>query len=204
MNQLLELTPEKLNEIYSNEKLRNDVAFAHGCLNSRGEFLYKKTCSYPVEYKVTDEQIKIANEERLRAKQQTIKDNEGKLMFVGMGMTYEPRYEDDVCNHRVRTEFMNSKGRLFFIEFGTGSKYDEMRIDHAIDRDLENKCKENRTNDQPYNNYKGLERMNNLPKYTKRNILNFVNSHFDCNFKEIVIDNYNVSPSDFISVSPKN
>lgn len=135
MKQLIELTPEKFAEIYTSEKFRNEVAFAHGC-KYEGRPEYKKTCSYPVEYIVTEAQIAEATKERERAKIQTVKDNEGKLMFVGMGMEYAPRYKDDVCNHRIRTEFVNAEGHRFFIELGTGQG-EQMRIDHSIDRDLE-------------------------------------------------------------------
>lgn len=228
MKQLIKLTEEKFRDIYTNEEFRNQVAFAHGCCNSDGNFMYKKTCSYPIEYIVTDDQIKEAEAERVRATKQTIKDNKGKLMFVGMGMTYTERYPDDVCNHRIRTEFKNVAGHSFFIEFGTGSG-NQMRIDHAVDRDkereYENKVSQLRTqretvkrysdqwnelcneiekySKQVYYNYHGLEHDRDLPKYTKSNILSLVNKEFDCNFSEIVIDNYNVSTDQYISVSPK-
>ncbi len=228
MKQLLELTPEKFQEIYTNEQFRNQVATAHSCCDKGGVHKFWKTCSYPIEYVVTEVQKAFAKEECQRAKKQAIKDNKGKLMFVGMGCTYDERYPDDVCNHRIRTEFVNSKGHKFFIEFGTGNK-DQMRIDHAVDRVMENEYGE-KVNDlykklepveryskqwyaikdeiktyqgQPYYNYKGLEHMKDMPQYTKANVLEIVNSYFDCKFSEIVIDNYNVSTDDYTSVSPK-
>lgn len=227
MKQKNYLTPEKFAETYTDEKFRNDVAFAHGCVYE-GEEEYRETCTYPVRYVVTDEQIKEAETERQRAIQQTIKENEGKLMFVGMGCTYPARYEDDVCNHRIRTEFVNAEGHKHFIELGTMGA-EKMRIDHAVDRDLEdihkdkiNELWEQRNKvdryskewnaiskemdiwqRQSYYNYKGLERKDNLPKYTKQNVLKLVNKYFGCNFKEIVIDNYNVSCDQFFSVSPQ-
>lgn len=227
MKQLIELTPEKFAEIYTSEKFRNEVAFAHGC-KYEGQPEYKKTCSYPVEYIVTDMQVAEATKERERAKIQTVKDNEGKLMFVGMGMEYSPRYADDVCNHRIRTEFVNAEGHRFFIELGTG-RGDQMRIDHSIDRDLEDlhdtKLQELRAQlsnkgrfgaentpiynemkkweNQSYNNFAKLEHKSDLPKYTLQNVLKLVNKYFNCNFSEIVIDNYNVSCGDYVSISPK-
>lgn len=222
------LTTEKFQEIYTNEEFRNQVAFAHAQCNTRGEEQYKITCSYPVTYIVTEKQIELANAEYLRAKAQAITDNKGKFMLVGMGSSYTERYTDDVCNHRVRGEFQAPNGNRFFIEFGTGTG-DRMRIDHAVDRTVEifhnNKIDElakkskafpahskewNEIHDQirewhkqPYYNYKGLERRNNMPQYTKQNILTIVNDFFDCSFREVVIDSYNVSSDDFINISPK-
>jgi hypothetical protein len=199
--QTIELTAEKFAEIYSNEELRNQVAFAHEQCDKSGNFLRRITCSYPLTYIVNDEQIAAANAERLRAKKQVIQDNLGKLMFVGMGNTYEEKYPDDVCNYRVRTEFINPDGNKFFIEFtGINGK---MHIDHAIDRTKETKLNGDFKRQSEYYNYKGLERNNNELAYTKSNILEVVNKYFECNFKEIVIDNYNVSTEDFISISPQ-
>ena len=140
MKQLINLTAEKFAEIYTDESFRNTVAFAHQSCKANGEFIHFKTCSYTIEYIVTESQIKEAEKERQRAKGQTVKDNAGKLMFVGMGCTYAPRYEDDVCNHRIRTEFTNKKGHRYFVEFGTGTAT-QIRVDHSIDRDLEDKTR---------------------------------------------------------------
>lgn len=228
MKTTIQLTPEKFAEIYTDERLRNNVAFAHGYCDAGGRELGKKTCSYPVDYYVTPEQIQEANKERERAKQEVIKDNAGKLMFVGMGCTYEPRYDDDVCNHRIRCEFVNTEGHRYFIEVGTGNGH-AMRIDHSIDRDLEilHEIKlqeyfskreqfERYSKEwhevqeqieywrrQLYNNFAGLQRMTDPPKFTKQNVLALVNHFFNCDFKEIVIDNYNVTTDDFTNVSPK-
>jgi len=195
------LTAEKFQEIYTNEEFRNQVAYAHGYASKTGHLIHKQTCSYPVTYIVTDEQINLAKIELERAKKQVIEDNKGVLVFVGMGMTYDERYHDDVCNHRVRTEFKNSSGRRFFIEFGRGTDQ-KLRIDHAIDRDLEDKCNIEKTNAQPYNNYGKLERDTPNLMYTKSNLLKVVNQYFDCNFSKIMIDNYNLRTDDITCKSP--
>lgn len=193
------LTKEKFAEIYANEEFRNQIAYAHG--TSQHEGFTRITCSYPLQWLVTDAQIQEAQEEIERRKAQVIAENTGKLMFVGMGMTYAERYADDVCNHRIRTEFVNRTGNKYFIEFGTGTG-DRMRIDHSIDRTLEESAPYDHR--QPYNNFAKLEHMRDLPKYTLTNVLNIVNKYFNCDFKEVVVDNYNVSTDDFISVSPKS
>lgn len=228
----MELTEEKFQEIYKSEKFRNEVASAHWQCDKGGRKLHKITCSYPITYKVTEGQVKEAQEELKRAIKKAAKENTYKLLFIGMGSEYSPRYEDDVCNFRIRTEFLNPEGKRFFIEFGTGRNEGDLRIDHAIDRDLEIKMNEkaseyiklanearknmnfqketfyrnevNKWMEQPYNNYKGLEHSAQyLGKYTKENLLKIVNENFGCNFKELVIDNYNLSCDGVICESPK-
>ena len=203
MENLKQLEADKFKEIYSNEKLRNAVAHAHGCLDSRGVFKHKKALMYPTSYKVTDEQIQEAKEETERAKIETLKKNKNILLFVGMGMGYEERYKDDVCNWRIRTEFKTPNGRVYFVEFGTGLDNTTIRCDHSIDRTREDELSSNVHNQQEFYNYKNLERNSELGKYTKSRILEIVNRTFNCNFKKVVIDEYNISCDGVICESPK-
>jgi len=192
----LTLTDEKFNEIYTVEKFRNQVATAHKCYTAfpNSEFKHYKTCSYPTEYIVTEEQIEIAQKLKQEAKQEAIKNIKDKLVFVAMGSDYEARYDDDICNYRVRTHFINKAGYKCFIEVGTARNPEEMRIDHAII---------NYESENEKNNYNGLERRDSNPKYTLQNLLRLVNTEFNCNFSEIEVDKYNLSPSDFVCKSPK-
>ena len=73
-NEPITLTNEKLKEIYISEKFRNEVAFAHSCLDKDSVFKYKSTCSYPIRYIVTEAQILEAKKE-LFAKQKTRLDS---------------------------------------------------------------------------------------------------------------------------------
>ena len=228
------LTNENFKRIYTDVKFRNEVAFAHGFSNSKLNFKGFQTCTYPNENRVfvTEEQIKQAKEERERAAKETLTKHKNDLLFVGMGMNYKPRYKNDVCNHRIRTEFLNSEGKQFFIEVGTG-RGNDMRIDFAIDRNLQieydkkntlyferiraEKQKENPNTkkidslrekqkvfqSQPYYNYNNLERSGRTLKYTLQNVLKLVNKNFNCNFKNIVIDYYNISCNGIICESPK-
>jgi hypothetical protein len=196
MRTLEVLTPEKLQEIYTNEAFRNKVAYAHGCYTAFPNSVFKhfKTCGYPDEYIVTQEQIDEAAIELERAKIELDAKYNNKLVFIGMGMEYEPRFEGDVCNHRVRTELINKNGHKYFIELGTGRK-EEMRCDHSIDY-------VNGDEDSKKYNFGDLERKDSMPKYTLENVLSLVNRVFDCKFTEIIIDNHTLS-TDHISVSPK-
>ena len=206
MDPLKKLTDEGLKEIYTNEKFRNEVAYAHQCCKSTGEFMYKKTCGYPKEYIVTDEQIAEAEKELARAKKETLKKHKKDLLFVGMGMTYET--DTDIGNYRIRTEFLNAKGHKFFVELGSTCDHLYTRCDHSIDRDLEeihDKQSNAHLHQSDFYNYAGLERNNILSilRYTPENILNLVNKIFDCKFKRIVIDNYSCSCNGLMCESPK-
>lgn len=208
---LTHMTPEKFAEIYTDEKLRNEVAFAHGF--TRGAAQGRKTCSYPDEYIVTDEQIKEAQAERERAKKRTIETNKGNLLFTGMGMVYEPRFDGDICNHRIRAEFSNAHGRRFFLEIGTAyytRNCESFRVDHAIDRTRQQELNDAIDKQGEFYNYRGLEvkrpmdRHAMLLRYDHDTVLKFVNDNFNCHFKAVVIDNYNVSTDDVISESPQD
>ena len=197
MEDLKVLDDEKFKEIYINEELRNAVAFAHSCCKSNGEFEYKKALMYPISYKVTEEQIKIAQELRNKRQKEVLKEERHTLLFVGMGMNFKPLIPDGVGNHRIRTDFLNADGERCFIELGTG-KDDYLRIDHALKGYSDN----SRENDNKYN-YMQLESKTPSLRYTYANVLELVNKYFNCNFKRMVVDYYNVSCDGVICVSPK-
>lgn len=201
--QLQVLTQDKFKEIYTNEKLRNAVAFAHSVCKSNGEEEYKKALLYPVSYKVTEEQIKQGNTLRNKKAKKVLKENKHNLLFVGMGMEFEPTLKDGVGNHRIRTKFLNKDGIKCFIELGKG-KDDNLRVDFALynycEDDYNISIKERATK-QKYN-YMNLEREPLSLKYTYENVLNLVNKYFNCNFEKMVIDYYNISCSGIICKSP--
>lgn len=217
------LTNEQFSDIYTNESFRNAVAFAHGCCDSSGKHQHYKALDYPNEYIVTPEQIEAAKAEYARAKAEKVANlPKGALVFVGMGMEYKSRFEGDLCNHRIRTEFYNSEGRHFFIEVGTG-RGNDYRVDFSIDRDLQieydsklnealnkrNALKQyspewdaanevaNKYWQQPYYNFGGIEKRNFSEKYTKENILKLINETFGCSYTSIEVDNYTLRTEDF-------
>lgn len=223
MKTIENLQAEKFNEIYTNEELRNAVAFAHGCNDKYGKHLHYKALMCPVEYIVTEKQIQEAKNEYERAKKEKVKNlKAGQLIFVGMGSSFAPRFDGDLCNHRIRTEFKNKEGRRFFIEVGTG-KYGYMRCDHSVDRDMEYQYNDNFRDlsekmkpvkkyslewqllhedrkkwlKQPYYNYAWLEHKD-LGKYTKENLLKIINETFGCSYTSIEVDNHTLRTEDFI------
>ena len=201
MEQIQKLNKETFKQIYTNEELRNAVAFAHIVADSRGVEEYKKALLYSISYKVTDEQIKQAKVLRLKRKEEVLKENKTNLLFVGMGMEFKPIIKNGVGNHRIRTEFLNKDGIKCFIEVGTGrTPEDNLRVDFAI---FNYGTKDYRGFDNYQYNYKDLERETPALKYTYENVLSLVNKYFNCNFKKMVVDYYNLSCEGVICESPK-
>ncbi len=209
-NEYIELTAEKFAEIYTDESFRNSVAFAHPCCDSGGRFKYYGTCTYPQRYIVTEQHIAEAKKEYERAKAETYEKYSNDLLFVGIGSTYAERYPDDVCNHRIRTEFKNKDGHRYFIEIcrghDDGKYFGGFQITFSIDRDLEIRLNSDIHRQGEYYHFKGLTSRRNNPEYTLTNVLELVNREFDCKFRNIIIDNYNIHPDDreIICESPKS
>lgn len=199
MEQIQVLNKESFKEIYKNEELRNAVAFAHSVCNERGEEEYKKALLYPISYKVNPEQIYKANSLRLKRQKEVLKENKHNLLFCAMGMNFKPSINDGIGNHRIRTSFINNDGVKCFIELGTGRTDDNLRIDFAI---YEYGKKDIRGFDNYKYNYKELETKTPQLKYTYENVLRLVNEYFNCSFKKIVVDYYNID-SDVLCISPK-
>lgn len=231
MTTYLDFPAELFSELGTNTKLTREVNFAHPCADRNSNFLHFCTMYGGNRYKTTIDQknaAKILYDKNVKKAIDAVGTN---LVFVGMGMDYAQRYDDDVCNHRIRTEIVNPQGRKFFIEVGTWGA-DLMRIDFVIDRDLENEYKEKlqitrekiiarggyhkvlqsdplyinlkKYQEQPYYWYKKEVWKDLKPRYTKQNVIELVNSLFDCNFIEMAIDYDHLTTEIYSSISPKN
>lgn len=200
MEQIQVLDKESFKEIYKNEELRNAVAFAHSVCNERGQEEFKKALLYPISYKVNKAQIEEANVLRLKRQKEVLRKNKHNLLFCGMGMNFNPTIKDGIGNHRIRTEFLNSDGIRCFIELGTGRTDNNLRIDFAI---LNYGTKDAKGYDNYKYNYKLLETQTPILKYTYENVLNLVNKYFNCNFKKIIVDYYNIECNGVLCISPK-
>ena len=229
----LEMPASLLDELGANVALTKEMRYAHGvCLKGNTGTDFYCTMYEGKRYKTTKKQIELAKVLYEKNKQSVLNSIGNKLVFVGMGMNYAPRYEDDVCNHRIRTNIVNPENKNFFVELGTWGA-EMMRYDHLVDRDLEetymtmlNKLRlqigmmggfnkvpntdpimiEYRNyQNQPYNWYReeyarGL--INKGIKYTNKNVLQFVNDIFGCNFNDMEVDYYHLTTEDYKSISP--
>lgn len=226
----LDFPAELFSQLGTNTKLTRAVNFSHACADRYGSFLHFCTMYNGKRYKTTKEQKEQA-EKLYKINVKKAVDAVGtNLIFVAMGMDYAQRYDDDVCNHRIRTEIINPEGRKFFIEVGTWGN-ELTRIDHVIDRDLENEYKEKaqhyrdqiqirggfnkighahplyielkKYEKQPYYWYKKEVWQGLELKYTKQNVIELVNNLFDCNFNEMAIDYEHLTTDIYSSISPK-
>lgn len=228
--QYLDFPSELLSQLGTNERLTREVNYSHGCSNSLGHHLHFCTMYDGKRYKTTQEQKDKASKLYAFNVKKAIQNVGNKLVFVGMGMDYAARYDNDVCNHRIRTEITNPEGRKFFIEVGTWGN-ERMRIDFVVDRDQEihyaDQCQNVRNEilkrggyhkvsfsdplyidlkkyqEQPYYQYKKEEYKDLNIKYTKQNVIDLVNNLFDCHFTEMEIDYNHLTTNIYSSISPK-
>lgn len=231
MTQYLEMPADLLGQLGTNGRFTREVNFSHSVCNAQSVHQFYCTMYGGKRYKTTQEQKEQAEKLYQINKQKAINSVGNKLVFVGMGCEYSARYEDDVCNHRIRTEIVNPEGKRFFIEVGTWGN-ELTRIDHVVNRDQEDEYKEKESfyrqrieakgggyrysdkNDpdviayrnfqnQPYHWYKHEQWKDLKIKYTNQNVLNLVNTLFDCKFTEMAVDYDHLTTEDYTSISPK-
>jgi len=226
-----EVAPQQVIDLIGKDaKITHEFCYAHPVADKYSNTIHFGALVYPKRYAIDAELKQHAANEYAKMKQDLISSIGNKLVFVGMGMSYTERYEDDVCNHRIRTEIVNPEGRKFFIEVCAG-KGENMHITHVTDRDQEHdysiKAAEYRKKieeaggfwkigkghhlyeqyqnymSQPYYWYKKQEWNSLNAKYTNANVLKLVNKLFDCNFTEMVVCDYLLSTEDYASTSTK-
>ena len=203
-----EMPKEVFDTIYSDGKTLHEVALAHKCCDKNLVKVGYCAMIYPKRYLVTVEQVQEAKRELQEAKSRVFKEHKQDLLFVGMGMPFEPNAENyfsDVGNHRIRTQFLNSDGHEYFVEFGLGLR-GQMRVDFSIDIELKEFYNDDYEHQGEFYNFMGLERKSGkVGEYSKQNILDLVNTIFGCNFNKVVVDNYVIYPDDqrVICESPK-
>ena len=200
MKQLEILSAEKFNVLTVSDKWVNAIQYPVKCYDNNSNFKYFRTCSYPVEYIVSEEQIRQAREiaeERKRHILENIKAND--LVFVAMGGDYSGT-PGDVCNHRIRCNFKNIDGKRFFIEILKGCK-DGFFIDFSIDLDKQEENEKKRIKEPFYPqteyNAKGVEKTTINKPFTFENVLQFVNDTYNCCYTNAQLIRYFVRCEDF-------
>lgn len=222
MESLITLTDELFKNIYSDPKFRNDIIFAAKWIDKSNSVEQWHASSYPKKYIVTEEQITIAKDEREKANISIREKHKNDLLFKAMGFEFSPRWEDDITNHRIRTYFKNRRGRLFFIEI-LASNDKKLIVDCAQDIDAEREFKakqeainiemqkynrgdsayfnlQKKKNDlwseEPTCNYGGVRKLEDKYICTQSDIIRLVNEVFECDFKRMIIDEYNIKLAD--------
>ena len=207
INKIELLTTEEYNKYKDDNGFIHNIYYAVSCCDEHGKLKYKKAMTKYTpankEFIVNEDQIKTGKEEYNKRKQEilnNIKVNE--LVFVGMGMDFDPVDNEHIGNHRIRTYFKDNDGVLCFVEFGTAANNDFLRCDHA----LFNTEKENtRTIKERDETEKRVYLLENLRgdniAYTKKNILKLINKNFNTNFNDVKVFNYFINTEDYNSIS---
>lgn len=170
----------------------------------------------------------LANAEILRAKAEKVTNlQKGCLVFVGMGMSYEARFEGDICNHRIRTTFKNNEGHTYFVEFCKNGRKDDKLNDFvcvfSIDEDWR-KAQETeairlldvrnaferyspkwneaheayKANDhQRYYNAFGIQHSRLELRFSAANVLQLINETFGSSYTSLAVDEYTLTTDDF-------
>jgi len=222
------LTMEEYEKYKENDRFIHEITFAHGVegfiQSLINEFTNRKiTFAHGVEgweehnlgmcyyvtgtdYKVSAELQSKAKKEYQKRKNKIIKNIGNKLVFVGMGMDFEPSTINHIGNHRIRTYFENNDGIMCFIEFGTTMDKDFLRCDHG----LMNTKKDNSEwksigeREQTEQRVSVVENIRgDYIEFTKENVLKLVNENFNCSFKEVEVAEYFVSTSDYTCKSKR-
>lgn len=124
-----------------------------------------------------------------------------KLYFMGMGMDYDPKDRtdmegSDVGNFRIRTTFHDKNGDVIFVEFGSGCVWNNgkvisnigFRVDFQYNRTIDENCNKSAiTIDH--------EKLKNY-RYTKRDIVKYLNETFGTDFDDIEVLNVRYSKFD--------
>lgn len=227
---LIQLTDEKFQEIYTNEELLINISRAHKCYDASYNFKHFKAFGiYPNEYIVTQQQIDLAKIEVKRLKSERIANlKAGELVFIGMGMNYESRFEGDICNYRIRATFKNEKGHTYFVELSRNGNFNLKDVDfwctfsvdedwkieqetessrlrerrdsfERFSKDWEEAQNEYKANDhQRYYNAFDIQDKGFEMQFNKQNVLNLINEVFGCSYTSLSIDNFILSPGDVI------
>lgn len=213
-------SPEKLaNDLFfhliKEDKWINQIANSTKCYDKHSIFKYYKTCSYPVEYVVTEEQISKAKELCAIRKAEIISFIEkGELVFCAMGGYFKSQLDNGVGNYRIGCYFLNKKGHKYFIELCTSCDGENrIYIDFSIDeelkvirqeevrRELESRREVNGKwgvyEKQDYYNCFGIEKTTIEIPFTFDNVLKLINDTYGCCYKSSRLVRYFASYEDW-------
>ena len=211
-----QMSNEVFKKLIKNDYWVSNIALPVNCCDEYGNHTHYRTCSYPDEYIINEEQIKEAKREYKRRHDEEINNiKRGDLCFVAMGMSFNTTNKNDVGNHRIRAEFKNRNGKHFFIEFTLGMDNKNFFVDFSVDRDLqeqrEREKKEHyeaqkllpgykRTyyeDPQDYYYAMGITRSVQVTANWDA-IIDFVNKTYDCDYKRAKMFKYFVDYTEYV------
>ena len=197
-NEMIELFKTDISNV---NKFANPVT----CRDQYGKFTHKRSCTYPVEYIVTDELQEIASEYRKKMEKEClsqIKDDDLVLLRMGANF-YETRdlQNSDLENHRLRLSFIDKSGVHVVGDICScrpkGSKiYGNPQLAAPVmGFDLQY------SDENGSYIYKCLELATYKPTYTKKSLLNIINRYSAKQYNRVFICNECVSYEAFKKIT---
>lgn len=198
----IKMTAEQFSLLTKKDKWISAIANPTKCYDKCSKFKHYKTCSYPTEYIITEEQIQKANELYVHRKTETLASIfKGELVFRAMGGDFQSEFENGVGNYRIRCYFKSINGHKYFIELCCSSgRENEFLVNFSVDEDLREKRDEEiklayeyrrKVNGhwfidakQDYYNCYGVEKKYQNMPFTFDNIIKFVNKTYGCSYKK--------------------
>ena len=199
------ITDELFEQFIKEDKWIHEIRNACKCCYSDGSFRYYRTVTYPTEYIVSEHQIEIAAKLYDKRHDEVLANiKKGELVFRAMGGSYSPRFEDDVCNHRMRCYFKSSCGRTWFAELcRTSEEREEKGIGFYYDFAfgvIDGKSCYDISPSFPIIEQGGHRFYNRdiYRPFTWKNVLEEINSRFGCNYTSARLENYFVGYKEWV------
>ena len=197
-NQIKSISKNEMIEMFkSNISNVNKFANPVTCCDQYGKFTHKRSCTYPVEYIVTDELQKIASEYQKKMEKEClsqIKDDDLVLLRMGANF-YETRdlQNSDLENHRLRLSFDDKNGVHVVGDINSC----HLPKSKSYSNDIQDKpimSFDLQYSDQTGSYlYKSSELFKYKVEYTKKSLLNIINRYSAKQYNRVFICNECVS-----------
>lgn len=202
------MTDELFDQLTKEDKWIDAISNPITCLDKYFKFSHYRTCSYPVQYTITERQISKAKELYYNRKAETLASiAKGELVFSAMGCDFNSNYVNGVGNYRIRCYFKNSDGHKYFIELSCPSGNDrKFHIDYSVDEALRERRDREREQEfeyrrsvnghwsindkQDYCNCFEVEHECQNMTFTFDNVVKFVNNTYGCSYSSARLIRY--------------
>ncbi len=201
-NQIKSISKNEMVDMFKNDITKvNKFANPVTCCDQYGKFTHKRSCTYPIEYIVTDELQEIASEYRKKMEKEClsqIKDDDLVLLRMG-GNFHETRdlQNSDLENHRLRLSFIDNSG--VHVEGDIcGCHPNDVKTHGEILQDGPIMGFDLQYSDENGSYiYKCLELSKYKPTYTKKSLLNIINRYSTKQYNRVFICNECVTYEEF-------
>ena len=196
-NEMIELFKSNISNV-------NKFASPIKCCDQYGKFIHKRSCTYPVEYIVTDELQEIASEYRKKMEKECLNQiKEDDLVLLRMGANfYETRdlQNSDLENHRLRLSFIDKSGVHVVGDICSCHSIkskgysNDLQDKPIMSFDLQYSDK---TGSYSYKANELFDMSKHGAEYTKKSLLNIINRYSAKQYNRVFICNECVSYEEF-------